>query len=256
MHDTTHTSHNAEDAAPAIGAGRSAMLLRLAPAMAIIAGFAAFWLLGLDRYVSFEALAAYRDELRGLVARNEAGAALAFVLAYTVMVVLNIPAATVATMAGGFLFGVLPGALLSTTAATIGATGVFLAARLAVGDSLLRRARPAVRRMEAGFKRNALSYMLVLRLIPLFPFWIINIVPAMLGVPLRVFVLGTLLGAFPGSIVFSGLGDGLAGVLARGEPPGPEILLAPRVLWPLVALAVLALLPVAWRWRQRRRGND
>ncbi len=256
MHDARSAPEARDGGGPLAGRGRRVMLLRLLPVAVIAAGFAAFWLLGLDDYVTFETIAAYREELKAWVARDWPLAALSFVAAYVTMVAVGVPGAAVATITAGVLFGTWAGALLSGLAATIGATVVFLAARLAVGDALLRRAGPAVRRMEAGFRRNALSYLLVLRLIPLFPFWLVNIVPAFLNVPLRIYVLGTLLGVLPGSLVFAGLGNGLSHVLAGGEPPGPEVLLAPKVLLPLLALAVLALLPVAWReWRRRRRGD-
>ena len=107
--------------------------------------------------------------------------------------------------------------------------------------------------MEAGFQRNALSYLLVLRLVPIFPFWLVNLVPAFLNVPLRVYVLGTFLGIIPGTVVFASIGNGLGVLLADCRKPDFGVVFQPMVLLPLLGLAVLALLPVlVKRWRARR----
>jgi uncharacterized membrane protein YdjX (TVP38/TMEM64 family) len=138
-------------------------------------------------------------------------------------------------------------------AATVGALAVFLAARSALGDALRARAGPFVKRLEAGFRENALSYLLVLRLVPLFPFWLVNIVPALLNVPTRTFVIGTLVGIVPGTFVFVSVGNGLDAVFARGELPGAGIFLEPEVLIPIAGLTLLALVPVVYK-RFRRGG--
>jgi uncharacterized membrane protein YdjX (TVP38/TMEM64 family) len=107
--------------------------------------------------------------------------------------------------------------------------------------------------MEAGFQENAFNYLLVLRLIPLFPFWIVNLVPAFLGVKLRTYMLGTLIGIIPGSFVFASVGAGLGSVLDSGQEFSPSSVLTPQIVIALIGLAVLALLPVAYRkWRRRR----
>jgi uncharacterized membrane protein YdjX (TVP38/TMEM64 family) len=110
-----------------------------------------------------------------------------------------------------------------------------------------------MRRMEEGFRADALSYLLVLRLIPIFPFWLVNIVPAFLGVPLRTYVLGTLIGIIPGSFVYASVGNGLGAVFDAGQTPDLGIVFEPAILLPIVGLAVLALLPVAYRKSKARR---
>ena len=131
--------------------------------------------------------------------------------------------------------------------ATAGATIVFLIARSALGETLRAKAGPRIRRMEEGFRADALSYLLVLRLIPLFPFWLVNIVPAFLGVPVRTYVLGTFIGIIPGSFVYASVGNGLGAVFEAGGTPDLGIIFEPAILLPIVGLAVLALLPVAYR---------
>ena len=108
--------------------------------------------------------------------------------------------------------------------------------------------------MEEGFRRDALSYLLVLRLIPIFPFWLVNIVPAFLGVPLRTYVLGTFVGIIPGSFVYASVGNGLGAVFDAGGTPDLGIIFAPAILLPIVGLAVLALLPIVYRrFKARKR---
>jgi uncharacterized membrane protein YdjX (TVP38/TMEM64 family) len=130
---------------------------------------------------------------------------------------------------------------------------VFLIARTALGDALRAKAGPWMRRMEAGFRENAFSYLLVLRLIPLFPFWLVNLVPAFLGVPLGAYVLATFLGIIPGSLVYASVGNGLGVVFDRGGAPDLGIIFRPAILGPIVGLAALALLPVIYRKYKGRR---
>ncbi len=159
-------------------------------------------------------------------------------------------------MAGGFLFGTVPAAAYAVVGATLGATILFLAARTAFADILRRKAKgPLFRRMQAGFQDDAFSYLLTLRLIPLFPFWLVNLVPALLGMRLRAYVLGTFLGIIPGSLVFAHVGAGLGAVFDRGESPDLGIIFEPRILSAIVALAVLALLPVVYKRYKARKGR-
>ena len=163
------------------------------------------------------------------------------------MIALSVPGGAILTIAGGFLFGIVPGTLLVLVGATVGATIVFLIARTALGDALRAKAGPRIRRMEEGFRRDALSYLLVLRLIPIFPFWLVNIVPAFLGVPLRTYVLGTFVGIIPGGFVYASVGNGLGAVFDAGGTPDLGIIFEPAILLPIVGLAVLALLPIVYR---------
>jgi uncharacterized membrane protein YdjX (TVP38/TMEM64 family) len=128
---------------------------------------------------------------------------------------------------------------------------VFLAARTAIGDYLRAKAGPGLKRMEEGFRRNAFSYLLVLRIVPIFPFWLVNLVPAFCGVSLRTYALATLIGIIPGCFVFASVGNGLGALLDRGETPNLMIIFQWDILLPILGLAVLALLPIAIR-RLRR----
>jgi uncharacterized membrane protein YdjX (TVP38/TMEM64 family) len=231
----------------------SLSLRRLWPLAVLALAIAAVFALDLDRLLTFEALREHREALTALVADHLLLAALSFVLVYATVIALSVPGGAVLTIAGGFMFGSVFGTLLVVVAATLGATLVFLIARSALGDPLRARAGPFLKRMEAGFQQDALNYLLVLRLIPLFPFWIVNLVPAFLGVPLRTYVLGTFLGIIPGSFVFASVGAGLGSVLDSGQEFSPASVLTPQIVIALVGLAVLALLPVAYRkWRIRR----
>lgn len=226
---------------------------RLWPLAVLAAGLALFFALGLDRYVSLSALGEHRADLAAFVERNGALAAAAYVAAYAAAVAFSIPGAVVLTLAGGFLFGTAAASVYTVAGATAGAVAVFLAARSALGGLLRERAGPWVAKLESGFRENAFSYLLFLRLVPLFPFWLVNLVPAVLGVPLGTYAAATLLGIVPGVVVYASVGNGLGAVLDAGGTPDLGILLSAEVVLPLVGLALLALLPVAVKaWRTRR----
>jgi uncharacterized membrane protein YdjX (TVP38/TMEM64 family) len=233
---------------------RSSPIRRLAPLAVLLAAIAAFFALGLHHYLSFEALRQHREELLALVEQHPLLAPLAFMAVYAAVIALSVPGGAILTIAAGFLFGILPATLYVVASATIGAAIVFLIARTALGDALRARAGPRIRRMEEGFRQDALSYLLVLRLIPIFPFWLVNIVPAFLGVPLRTYVLGTLVGIIPGSFVYASVGNGLGAVFDAGETPDLGVIFEPAILLPIAGLAVLALLPVVYRrFKARKR---
>jgi uncharacterized membrane protein YdjX (TVP38/TMEM64 family) len=232
---------------------RSQALRRLAPLALLLAALGVFLALGLHDYLSFETLRQHRAQLLALVERHPLLAPLAFMAVYAAVVALSVPGGAILTIAGGFLFGIAPATLYVVVGATVGATLVFLIARTALGDSLRARAGPRIRRMEEGFRADALSYLLVLRLIPIFPFWLVNIVPAFLGVPLRTYVFGTFVGIIPGSFVYASVGNGLGAVFEAGQTPDLGIIFEPAILLPIVGLALLALLPVAYRRYKARR---
>ncbi len=239
--------------APGSGQPGSRGLRRWLPVAVLGLGFVLFFVFGLHRYISFETLQEHRGRLVAEVARNQALVVAAFIAIYALVVAFSIPGGAVMTVSAGFLFGTVLAAACATLGGTLGAVCVFLAARTALGDALRARAGPALKRMEAGFRDSALSYMLFLRLIPLFPFWLVNLVPAFLGVPLRTFFFTTLVGVIPGALVFASLGNGLGVILDAGDEPDLGILFRPDVLLPLLALAALALLPVAYKKFKARR---
>ena len=224
-----------------------AQLRRFLPLAVLLLAIVAVFGLGLDDYISFEQLERNRTQLLDFVDRHPLLAPLAFMLIYAAVIALSIPGGAILTMAGGFLFGVVAATCYVVIAATLGATVVFLIARTALGDALRHKAGPAMRRMEAGFRENALSYLLFLRLIPVFPFWLVNLVPAFLGVPLTTYVVATLVGIIPGSLVYASVGNGLGAVFEAGGTPDLAIIFKPEIMLPIVGLALLAILPVAYK---------
>lgn len=229
--------------------------LRLALVGLLIAGFAAFFAFGLDRYVSFESLRGNREMLLAFVARNGVWAVLLFGVVYAAVVAFSLPGGALMTMTAGFLFGWLGGGAIVVVSATVGATCLFLIARTAVGGYLEARAGPFLRKMEDGFQENALSYLLVLRLIPLFPFWLVNLVPALLGVPTLTYICATFFGIIPGTFVYASVGNGLGALFDAGGSTDDLVMtiFQPQFLAPLVGLAALAVLPVIYKKLQRRR---
>ncbi len=220
---------------------------RLVPLAVLAAGLAAFFAFDLDRYVTLDALKANQEALRSWVAAYGVLAGVAFMGIYAVAVAFSVPGAVFITIAGGFMFGPYLGTVYVVIGATAGALAVFLAARYALRDFFEARIGAAARKMEAGFRKNELSYMFILRLVPLFPFWLVNLVPAFLGVTVRSFVVGTFIGIIPGAFVYSLVGDGAGAVLAAGGDLNIGIIFEPRFLAPIVGLAVLACVPIVYK---------
>lgn len=225
---------------------------QLIPVAVLITGLVAFFAFGLDEYVTLTALKENRELVADWVRDAGTLAFIAYLVIYTIATAFSLPAAGIITIAGGFLFGPWLGGGLSVIGATFGATILFLAARYAIADLLRDRAGPAIRKMEAGFKENALSYLLFLRLIPVFPFFVVNLVPAFLGVSLGTFVLGTFFGIIPGSLVFASLGDGFSAVVEKGGDIDLGIIFEPRFLLPILGLACLSLLPILYKKLKNR----
>jgi uncharacterized membrane protein YdjX (TVP38/TMEM64 family) len=234
---------------------RRGMLRRLLLPLLLLAAIIAFFALGLGRFLTFEALAANRETLLAAVARAGPLAPIVFVAIYVAVAALSVPGGVFLTVAGGFLFGTWLGGLYSLVGATLGASILFLIARSSFGDLLRRRAGPFLRRVEAGFRDNGASYLLFLRLVPLFPFWLVNLVPAFFGVTLRVFALCSFFGMAPGALVYASLGAGADTLIAAGRTPDLHIVFQPRVLLPLIALGVLSLVPVLYKWHQARQSR-
>lgn len=226
---------------------------RFLPIAAIGAGIAAAFALGAGDYLTFDALRENHHMLMAFVEERGALAITAFVGIYILVTALSLPGGAVLSIAGGFLFGTLLGTAYIVIGATIGAVGIFLAARTALGDALRAKAGPWLAKMEAGFQENALSYLLVLRLIPLFPFFVVNLVPAFLGVRLKIFTIGTAIGIVPGAFVFASVGAGFGSVFDSMQEFSPISVLTPEVVLALVGLSVLSLLPLAYKKIRARR---
>ncbi len=196
---------------------------------------------GLSDYVSLETLRANRQELRDFVAAYHVLATLAYIGLYILAATLSLPGLVFLTLAGGFLFGVIEGTIFTVIGATAGATLVFLFAKAIFAGNKLDRFGPPAAKIAGNIRQNAWPYLLVLRLVPLFPFFLVNLIPAFAGVPLTTYVLTTFFGIIPGAAVFSLSGAGLESILEKGGDVSLCSVLTPEVLGALFGLAALSL---------------
>ncbi len=234
------------------GSRPAGALRRYGPLAVLVVAICLVWSLGPDKTVMLDWLRANRDVLRAEVAARPAWTAIAYVAAYAAITALSLPLGIVISLLGGFLFGLWLGALLSVVGATCGATILFLVARSALGDGWRGRLGPRLRRFEAGFARDAASYLLFLRLVPAFPFWLVNLAPAFFSVRVWTYVWTTMVGVIPGAIVYSYAGRGL-GMLLDAPVLNFRQILTPHLMAAFLLLALLALVPVFHRlWRARR----
>jgi uncharacterized membrane protein YdjX (TVP38/TMEM64 family) len=216
---------------------------------ALFAGvIVAFFALGGLEHLSLDAVKANRENL---VAFAQSHFVLSLLLAFAVYVAavaFSLPIATVLSLAAGFVFGRWFGTALIVLAATTGATLAFLAARFLFAEAAQRRLGPLGAKINAGFTANAFSYLLFLRLVPLFPFFLVNLAPALTNIPVRTFIGATLIGIIPGTFVYVNLGQAL------GRIESTQSLVAPEFLGAFALLGALALVPVLWK--KLRRGPD
>jgi uncharacterized membrane protein YdjX (TVP38/TMEM64 family) len=219
----------------------------LLPLALLVAGLAGLWSLGLQRDLSWDSLSRHQAALLAFVAARPIEAAAAYVTVYVILVAFSVPEGALATIAGGLLFGVVLGGALAVIGASIGAVILFLAARYALADLATAKAARLMARIRPGIERDGFLYLLALRLIPVFPFWLLNLAAAACGIRLVPFAAATLLGIIPGTLVYALVGAGLADVLAVGGAPNFAAVFSPRILLPLLGLAALTLVPVIWR---------
>lgn len=222
-------------------------MTRLWPLAIIALALAAFFYFGLNQYFTLDALRENRVALQEFVAQNYWQAILIFMAVYALAVAMSFPGASFMTIVGGFLFG-LWGTIPTVIAATVGATGIFLIARSALGESLRKAAGGYVEKFEQGFKEGEFSYLLTLRLIPAFPFWVVNIVPALLNANLAKYVAATGLGIVPGTFVYTSIGNGAGAAFDAGQDVKlTGVMTQPEILLPILGLIVLSLIPIAYR---------
>lgn len=229
----------------------------------MILGFAQGW----HEHLSLAALIRERQALAGFVGDYILLALTVYAAIYTAAVALSFPGASLLTIAGGFLFGWALGGVVTVVAATLGAVAVFLVARTSIGEFLTERAGPFLARISEGFRADAFNYLLFLRLTPIFPFWLVNIAPAMFNMPLRSFALGTFLGIIPGTFAFAFIGSGLDSVIAAQEAANPgcaaagkcsievSALITSELLAAFFALGIASLIPVVLK-RLRNVGSN
>ncbi|NIY79676.1 TVP38/TMEM64 family protein [Celeribacter sp. HF31] len=209
--------------------------------------------------LSFEALSENRAMLVDYTERHAGLAVVLFILIYAVIVALSLPGATVATLTGGFLFGTFPGVLYNMSGAVLGASVLFLAARWGLGDWLAGKidaSEGRIHKIKRGIDENQWSMLFLIRFLPVVPFFVANLLPALFGVPFSRFVISTALGIIPGALVYTSVGAGLGMVFEKGETPNLAIVFEPQILFPLLGLCLLALLPVLWKaWRERKEAT-
>jgi uncharacterized membrane protein YdjX (TVP38/TMEM64 family) len=238
------------------------MFRRLAPLLVIVALIALAYGLGLHRQISFETLVRHNAEIARFIGQHTVAAVAAYIALYILVVVLSLPGGAIMTVVGGLLFGVLVGSMAAAVGALTGATAIFLIARSAAGEFLTRRAGPFAAKLAEGFRADAFSYLLFLRLVP-FPFWLVNLAPALFDVRLSTFVAATAIGILPATVTFAAFGAGLESVIVAQKAQYHACLgsgaancriefdlshvLTPALLCALVALGVLALIPVVAR---------
>jgi uncharacterized membrane protein YdjX (TVP38/TMEM64 family) len=253
-------------------AGALAWAKRLWPLLLLLAATGFAFAMGWHRLLSLQRLVESRDALRASIEGRTVLAILAFMAVYAATVALSLPGAAVLTVTGGFLFGWFWGGVASMVAATVGAVIVFLIARSALGEPLAARAGPWLSKLRQGFQEDGFSYLLFLRLVPIFPFWLVNLAPALLGVGLGTYVLATVFGIIPGSFAYSIAGKGLDSVIVAQQAAHqsclakmgsdaeelcpyvlePGVLVTPGLVAGLVALGLVALIPIAVK-RLRRK---
>ena len=228
----------------------ASLLARAAPLVVLALGLVGFFALGLDKYLTLDLLRENREVLKAWVFENGALAVLLFIAAYVVVAAFSLPAGTLLSVTGGFLFGSVFGTAWIVIGATTGSTLLFLVAKSTLGEPLRQRFRTQIGRMEEGFRTNAVSYLMLLRLVPLFPFWLVNLAPAFLGVSMATFVVTTLIGIIPGSFVFASIGNGLNALFEAGAQPDLSLLglvSRPDFYIPIVGLVALSLIPIVYR---------
>lgn len=229
-------------------------LARLVP-LVVILGVAVAGYFTLGDYLTFDTLSANRAELLAYRDQNYALAVLGFMVVYIVIVAFSLPGAAVTSLTGGFLFGVFPGILLNVASATMGAGIIFTAARYGLGEALSRKmdaSDGAVRQIKDGLRENELSFLFLMRLVPAVPFFVANLIPALVGVRLGRFVFTTFFGIIPGALVYTWIGAGLGEVFARGESPDLGLIFEPYILGPILGLCALAALPVILKYFKQR----
>ena len=214
----------------------------------LLAGFITFFSSGAHEFFSWQVLVQYYTIIKDFVGDEQWLSYLWFFCAYLLAVTFSLPIASMLTLAGGAILG-WPAATLAVIAATAGAGLVFFAAQTLFSEILQRRAGPFLSKLEEGFSQNAFFYLLALRLVPMAPFWVLNIVPALTHMGIAKFLAATFLGIIPGSCVYVWVGRGFDRVLAAGETPDLSILASPNLLLPLTALGAFALMPVLIRIR-------
>lgn len=208
-------------------------------------------------YLTFDALAENREALIAFRDANYLLTVLGFIAAYMIVVAFSLPGAAIMTLTGGFLFATFPGALFNVTGATLGAIGIFLAARWGFGEQMrakMEGSEGIVKKIKDGIDENQWSMLFLIRLVPAVPFFLANLIPSVVGVPLSRFAISTFFGIIPGAVVYTSVGAGLGEVFEAGETPNLGIIFEPAILFPIIGLCVLAVLPIIIKAVRGKKG--
>ena len=233
-------------------------LKRYLPLLVLIIVVVAVFASGVTRYLNIEALQTHEAALRAFVSDNLILALITFMAVYAVATAVSLPGALILTLTGGFLFGPWIGGSATVVGATLGAVAVFYAVRTSLGEVLRRRAEASGGKLKAvidGVEAGAFGYILTLRLVPLAPFWLVNIAAALAHAPLRAYALATFLGIMPATFIYSGIGAGIGELIARGETPDAGVIFEPKILLPLVGLGLLSLGVTLYQRRRAKTGD-
>lgn len=228
------------------------------PLLLLIVAVVAVFASGVTRYLNIEALQTHEAALRAFVSDNLPLALIAFIAVYAVATAVSLPGGLILTLTGGYLFGPWIGGSATVVGATLGAVAVFYAVRTSLGAVLRRRAEASGGKLKAvidGVEAGAFGYILTLRLVPLAPFWLVNIAAALAHAPLRAYALATFLGIMPATFIYSGIGAGIGDLIARGEAPDAGVIFEPKILLPLVGLGLLSLGVTLYQRRRARTGD-
>lgn len=220
-------------------------LKSFAPLIVILGGLAFALSQGWHNYLTLEGFAENIEWLDGQIAKNFLLVLVAYALTYAAATAFMVPASFL-TISGGVLFGLVFGTSATVIGATIGASALFMAAKTSIGESLRSIVGPFLEKMQAGFNEDALSYMFALRLIPAFPFAVVNIAPAILGAKFRDYFITTIFGIIPGTLAYTWIGVAVGDTLRAGGDVDISTL-ASNFIPAFVALAVVALIPVAYK---------
>lgn len=222
-------------------------LLKWLPLVVIAVGLFCFFHFRLYHYLSFETLRVHRRLLVNWTHENYLLAVVSYIAIYTIAVAISVPSVLLLTLCGGFLFGTWEGACYAIFSDTLGGVIFFMAIHLSLFSWIEKKAGPTLKKMEKNFQANSFNYLLTLRLIPIFPFWMVNIVAAIFGMRVSTFAIATMIGLIPSTLIYTSLGTSLGHFFDEQKMPNLDIIFQPHILLPLICLALLAVIPVVYK---------
>ncbi len=228
-------------------------LLCWVPLAILVLGFFLFFYFHLYRYITLENIKNNRHLLVRWTHENYTLAAISYFIIYTLIIAISIPGALVFTIAAGFLFGTLWGTIFVLLSETVGSALLFFAIQISLSSWFEKKAGKWIKKMEINFQKNAFNYIITLRLIPIIPFWAVNIAAALVGVELTTFMIATFIGIIPLTIIYVSLGQSLGLMFDTQQTPDLTIVFQPHILLPLLGLTLLSVMPAIYHYFQKRK---